>query len=172
MEVLRTGFRIDGITFRLCPDHSFHTLLIGQVDDVELGAGGLSPVDGPLISLTFHPFRTGEVVIPGRGLALRDELFCQGVDHLVVLCVDADQGADFLGLVQYLKEHTVSDAEVVDHEHLERGDAVFYRVRHRIQQLAVHILDADMERVVTAGVRRTKGVAALDGIYHGFPKIL
>ena len=172
LQILRTGFCVDLIALLLCLCHCLHTLLIGKMHNVQRRIQRLCPLNGTHIRFRLYKFRSGQVVIPGIGLALRQEFLCPGGDDITVLRMHLDQRIAAFRLFQHLIEHAVIHAEVIYHEHLEGGYSVCHCLRHSIQQSPGYILHCHMKPVVHCRIRRTHGVPALDSIHHGLTEIL
>ena len=171
-QVLRTGFCVDLVALVLCLGHGFDALLVRQMDYVQRSVGCLCKIDRALVRFALDEFRTAHVVIPRVSLALADVFFGQGIYQFVVLRVDRDQRAELLGFCEQLVEHAVLHAEVIHHEHLVGSHADIAGVLYAVQQFAVDILDADVERVIHRRVGSRESVPALEGLGHSFVEIL
>ena len=136
MQVLGTCLSKDGISFVSGLCDFCHTLGIGQMYDIHGCIQALCPLDSSEIRFSFNKFGTAGIMIPGRGLALCKEFSGERIDDLLVFSVNADECTDFLCFSQNLVEQAVCNAEVVNHEDLKAGYAVFNRFGHAVYEIA------------------------------------
>jgi len=169
-QVVDAGLRVnvDPLVLGLAKD--IQALLAGKVEDVQVAAGDLGQVDGPVYRLGFHQvvFAQGEVV--GAGLTRRLEGVGEIVAHGVVFRMDPHNasvlGGEPQGLVQgCVVGHTALAG--IGHVQLGGGDAPLDQAGQLPDGLPIRTGQAGVEGVIRDGLAFKLGFAQGAGIGQG-----
>ena len=123
----------------------------GEVHDVDLGADQRRVVDGAPRGLGLGQRGAALRVVPRVQPPRRQHRAGAVVEHVAVLGVHVDDGSRVLGRAEQPEEGRVTDAELVDHEHLEAGIPGVDKPRDLRQPSVAGVRDDDVKAVIDVG---------------------